>query len=61
MFGLFEKKKEKTYFCTKCKEFFTDKHLQVKNYTGLKCPFCSSLECYEIKGRTGEKENQSFK
>lgn len=48
MFGLFEKKKEKNYFCSNCKENFTDKYLAAKNYTTLKCPFCDSLDCYEI-------------
>lgn len=50
MFGFFEKKEEKKYFCSKCEEKFTDKHLAAKNYTTLKCPFCASLKCYEIRG-----------
>ena len=55
MFGLFEKKKEKNYFCSKCKEYFSDKYLAAKNYTKLKCPFCGSLECYEIHSKIVKK------
>ncbi len=56
MFGFFEKKKEKKYFCSKCGELFTDKFLEAKNYTTLKCPFCGSLKCYEINGKNFKKD-----
>jgi len=48
MFGFFQKKKEKNYFCADCKETFDEKYLKAKNFTSLKCPFCRSLNCYEI-------------
>ena len=56
MFGLFEKKKEKNYFCAACEETFTDKYLKAKNYTSLKCPFCGSLDCYELRGKSVKKD-----
>ena len=46
MFGLFKKKEDKKYYCVDCDEEFTDKHLAVKNYNILRCPFCKSKNCY---------------
>ena len=54
MFGFFEKKKEKNYFCDDCKETFDEKYLKAKNFTILKCPFCGSSNCYEIHGKSGK-------
>jgi len=48
MFGFFEKKKEKNYFCEECGEYFTEKHLKAKNHTRMQCPFCGSLKCYAV-------------
>ena len=56
MFGFFEKKKEKNYFCSKCEETFDDKYLEAKGYTSLKCPFCGSLKCYEMSGKSPKKK-----
>ena len=56
MFGFFEKKKEKNYFCSQCEETFDDKYLEAKGYTTLKCPFCGSLKCYEIGGKSPKKK-----
>ena len=61
MFGFFEKKKEKNYFCSKCEENFTDKYLEAKNYNSLQCPFCGSLDCYEIHGKRLKKDAKPFK
>ena len=58
MFGFLKKKKEKNYFCEKCGEYFSDEHLKAKNYTRLKCPFCGSIECYEIHGKTLKKNTK---
>ena len=55
MFGFFEKKKEKNYYCADCKEQFDDKYLKVKNLTTLQCPFCKSLKCYPITKKTNQK------
>ena len=54
MFGFFEKKKEKNYFCSNCGESFTDKYLKAKNYTSVKCPFCGSSKCYEISKKVSK-------
>lgn len=59
MFGLFEKKKVKNYFCSKCEEHFDDTYLKAKGYTTLKCPFCGSLDCYEITGKVKNKQKKS--
>jgi len=56
MFGFFEKKKEKSYFCSQCEETFDDKYLEAKGYTSLKCPFCGSLKCYELKSQGSNKK-----
>ena len=61
MFGFFEKKKVKNYFCSKCEESFDDKYLEAKGYTSLQCPFCGSLKCYELSGKGIKKQNKPFK
>jgi DNA-directed RNA polymerase subunit RPC12/RpoP len=61
MFGFFEKKKEKNYFCTDCQEHFDDKYLKAKNIENVQCPFCKSLKCYEIQGKVTKKDTNSSK